>query len=732
MDTHSANQIFYPLEVPMQWKQVPVALVLASTLLWWSQRAEAAHFDPGSMVIPMDTTYQDMGMLRAYGLVYELLRQGVPVHWVIKEKKQKGDADFTCDATDLISNSSITAHGYRGGPFVIDAADQAKAYPIITKWQMQYSEVNVHVTTQGLDSDIAKTLIVAPTIAMFADGNQKIARKYMQAAAIPDSTLDYGWPDTSPDMLDPLEVEGPTDTNHSDGKLFDDKGKPLYCQLMSMHWGVGDSVKHPEAVAEVRSFLQHPVHFFAECQGVNAFENHPNGRFLTPNGFVIGPQPNMVDFYHNDLPFGQIDGAFKTVGGSEPSYSLPMGDTYKAMGVVLITQAGTPEGINDVFMSGYLDGMCNLDEKQCGGLGKVSYLGGHEYSTNVPISANPNSQGTRMFLNSLFEADCATAAGQPNISFTKQAPTSTTQDTVTYTIKYNNSGPGVAFQVMIQDTLPMGTSFVSATQGGMLTGNTVAWNLGSLSPNEFGLVEMVVKLSAPGSFKNQAKLNYKVGLNGFTQDSNVATTDYGADSDGDGVVDSIDTCPNTPNPAQDLNTDPANCGMCGKVCTGFPNAQPGCAMGTCALGPCNTGYQDCNMLPADGCEAMTTSCTGQAGSSGSAGNSGQNGSAGNSSAGSSTGGSSTGGSSTGGSSTGGSSTGGSSTGQAGNSSSTSGSSGSNNSSAADSPAADEGGCGCRLAPSLSHAQRGEHSGRWMWLAALAGLLVSRRRKENTL
>ena len=54
--------------------------------------------------------------------------------------------------------------------------------------------------------DVARTLVVAPNIAMMADGNQKIARKYMVAAKIPDSTGDPLWPDLSPDMLDPATI----------------------------------------------------------------------------------------------------------------------------------------------------------------------------------------------------------------------------------------------------------------------------------------------------------------------------------------------------------------------------------------------------------------------------------------------------------------------------------------------------------------------------------------------
>jgi hypothetical protein len=96
--------------------------------------AAADDFAAGSLIIPMDTDYQDMGMLRAYGLVYELLRQNVPVRWVIKTGKQNGDTDFTASAMDVLSGAVIADHGYRGGPWVVDAADVDEAMPIIEAW----------------------------------------------------------------------------------------------------------------------------------------------------------------------------------------------------------------------------------------------------------------------------------------------------------------------------------------------------------------------------------------------------------------------------------------------------------------------------------------------------------------------------------------------------------------------------------------------------------------------
>ncbi len=58
-------------------------------------------------------------------------------------------------------------------------------------------------------------------------------------------------------------------------------------------------------------------------------------------------------------------------------------------------------------------------------------------------------------------------------------------------------------------------------------------------------------------------------------------------------------------------TDPSNCGACGNACT-FANAMAVCTAGSCAIGTCNTGYADCNMMTSDGCETNTattvTSC----------------------------------------------------------------------------------------------------------------------------
>ncbi len=51
----------------------------------------------------------------------------------------------------------------------------------------------------------------------------------------------------------------------------------------------------------------------------------------------------------------------------------------------------------------------------------------------------------------------------------------------------------------------------------------------------------------------------------------------------------------------DLNVDPNNCSVCGTACS-YANAVPVCVLGNCMMGNCHTGFDDCNLSDADGCE----------------------------------------------------------------------------------------------------------------------------------
>ncbi len=669
--------------------------------------AEAGYsrdFAAGSLVIPMDLAYQDSGMFQAYGLVYQLLRQGVTVYWVIDEDKVWHDApcdtpgdecawdcaeegsgvkcdyptaspDFFVSAMvlwdgegEMAPGTEISSHGYRGGPFVIDAGDAEEAVAIIDAWNDEstwgdnpwaqrtvFGVVTVHETTEPFTGNVRKEMIQPPTIAVFADGNENIATSYLRAAGIPQSNGnefpaarcgECGPGTANPDMLTVPSIMGDMgtcdapNTDHRNGALFNPDGTPAFCQIMSMHWGVNDretvecdggacpatqeecagetfTYHGHEVVAEVREFLSFPTHFFAECQAVNAYENTvPNpawpflddegrlGHFLTTEGmppdcpcdagggdfecvtngcddgtrdcclprdvkeqgagFLIADQPDddELQILEPGIPYNQLDGVFGTVGGSEPAYNLSsfLMTAYKNdLDVTFITGPMGP-GDQDVWMTGFVDGECDItthdefaEPTECN-LGKVSYLGGHSYSTDTPLSGSPESQGTRLFLNALFEADCVTGALTPSIALAWSGRTLIPDALPTeepFTLRYSNTGDAPAGGAVLTATIPAGLEVVSTEPAATAAGDTLTWDLGTLAAGATGVVAVTLRFDETGSYDLRAVLTY--GATGEVTAGHAVRV--AADRDGDGQPDDDDAFPDDPTRCGDSDMD---------------------------------------------------------------------------------------------------------------------------------------------------------------------------------
>jgi Repeat of unknown function (DUF5648) len=70
----------------------------------------------------------------------------------------------------------------------------------------------------------------------------------------------------------------------------------------------------------------------------------------------------------------------------------------------------------------------------------------------------------------------------------------------------------------------------------------------------------------------------------------------------------------------DLDTDPSNCGQCGRSCV-IPQATAACTAGECAMMACEPGWSDCDDMVVTGCETPIdcqegTLCTSACGSEG--------------------------------------------------------------------------------------------------------------------
>ena len=678
------------------------------------------NFEAGSLIIPMDLAYQDHGMFQAYGLLFHLLRNGITVYWVIDESKTWHHAD--CDdandpcAWDCAEEGSgvkcpyptaspdfyaaaqvvwdgegvmspgdpINNHGYRGGPFVIDSADKDAALAIINVWndpatwganpwadRTEFQVVTIHEATAAFSGYVRKEMVTAPTIAVFADGNEDIATGYLRAAGIPQSNGsefpqnkcgggDCGPGTANPDMLTVPSIMGDMGTcdnpnyDHKNGALFTADGLPAYCQIMSMHWGVNDretvecdgggcpatqaecsgetfTYHGHEVVAEVREFLQYPVHFFAECQAVNAYENTvPNpdwpylddagrvGHYLTTTGtppdctndadcdspetnyeciaqacdnrtrdccqpredkekgagFLIADQPNedTIQVLFPEIPYNQFDGKFGTVGGSEPAYNLSdfLQTAYKNdLEIVFITGPDGP-GDQDVWMSGFLDGECWIGVHSPGDdcyMGKISYLGGHAYKTDLPLSGNPDSQGTRLFLNALFEADCVTSQAQPDINLRLDGNLVVAAQSLpvesTYTAIYANVGLGYPLDAVLSLELPATTSAADFETPGAEANNIISWDVGSIGsdiphpgdPPNTGSRWATVQFPATGTYPLAVNMEYRVGASMRRAVPLVLNVEVKTDTDGDGIADDVDPDPNDPFACGDSDGD---------------------------------------------------------------------------------------------------------------------------------------------------------------------------------
>lgn len=63
-----------------------------------------------------------------------------------------------------------------------------------------------------------------------------------------------------------------------------------------------------------------------------------------------------------------------------------------------------------------------------------------------------------------------------------------------------------------------------------------------------------------------------------------------------------DDCDDEIDEGFDLETDEANCGLCGHACD-FQNGSGDCTDGECAVAACDENFEDCNDIGDDGCEA---------------------------------------------------------------------------------------------------------------------------------
>ena len=125
-------------------------------------------FATGALIIPLDTHADDADELPGYGLVYELVRNNVPVQWAIRTGKTAAGSDIEIAAPAAVHDVRTGAAvgmpaAYRGGPFVIDASDRRAAMPIIEVWQAAHPVTVVQASSAGSFTATAEAFVSLST-----------------------------------------------------------------------------------------------------------------------------------------------------------------------------------------------------------------------------------------------------------------------------------------------------------------------------------------------------------------------------------------------------------------------------------------------------------------------------------------------------------------------------------------------------------------------------------------
>jgi hypothetical protein len=65
----------------------------------------------------------------------------------------------------------------------------------------------------------------------------------------------------------------------------------------------------------------------------------------------------------------------------------------------------------------------------------------------------------------------------------------------------------------------------------------------------------------------------------------------------------LTSCTSGPDACVDARNDPLHCGACNQPCPPRPQSLPACVAGACVIAACQPGFEDCNGVSMDGCEA---------------------------------------------------------------------------------------------------------------------------------
>ncbi len=327
-----------------------------------------------SYIIPMDNAKQSTIFnnflftsfegfhIKAYGLVYKLLEEGITVKWVIKAGKQKDETDFTANAAKVFPQTATEAaqnHEFRASAFIIDvqenstsalcnsssssANDNQRIEDIIQNYG---NDIAVYQIADEIAVDVRYTLRIPPKIAILTDGGfEDVGIILFGAADVPYTTISNSDFLANPEC-NSFVFQPHIEVNQVDGNY----------------------------VATIEQFVNGGGNFLAQCISIMAFENL--GLYQTTAGFQDLEEDDDIFisnyiYMQNDLPIMQFDGDFSNyIWGSTGSFLFANNSTWKptAYGSIqLDDNTSQKHVVSGADLNGALSG------------GNMYYCGGHSY-----------------------------------------------------------------------------------------------------------------------------------------------------------------------------------------------------------------------------------------------------------------------------------------------------------------------------------------------------------------
>lgn len=417
---------------------IAIALILPVV----SSPAAVETLPAGTYIIPMDNTLQGGGTfnLKAYGLAVRLLHAGVPLKWIINPTKGKDGVDFTASASRTHPSAQASAsRNFISGPLAIHPGFESQALSVISGYG---NNVAVFRLTNDTSVHVDSTIVHKPKVAVFNQGgNSGIHTDVLAAAGLTSGT--HYQVVTNAESIGPTSCFTVATEPHSDAITAN-------------------------ANTALLSFLRSGGNFLGQCAAVRGYTQ----RGLLAGYAADGNLGGSMMFDNFSDPAAQFHGGLSDEGGSVVSFKLTSnpgkriayssgdGSRYKAY-VGRVTGVTTTNG------------------------GWVHYLAGHSYRKS---SGTIYTNGQRILLNAVLRpsdrpANCGLSlAAEYRVTKVVSNSTPEVGQNVTFTINAINDGPMPANNVVVNDLLPSGLTYVShTTTGGTYVANTGVWTIGTLA-----------------------------------------------------------------------------------------------------------------------------------------------------------------------------------------------------------------------------------------------------------